>query len=89
MITMADAVPEDVNAIVALYAELDEFYGAGTGPRTGTRAGAAGAHDAPVERLDGSVRPCSATRQAARYWPGMAPCWRASPATSSSGRRRR
>jgi GNAT superfamily N-acetyltransferase len=46
VITMADAVPEDVNAIVALYAELDEFYGAGTG----TRAGAAGAHDAPVER---------------------------------------
>ena len=28
MITMADAVPGDVDAIVALYAELDEFYAA-------------------------------------------------------------
>ncbi|HEX3959770.1 MAG TPA: GNAT family N-acetyltransferase [Trebonia sp.] len=35
---MADATPGDVDAIVALYAELDEFYGA------------AGAHDALAER---------------------------------------
>jgi hypothetical protein len=38
VITMADAAPGDVDAIVALYAELDEFYGA------------AGAHDALAER---------------------------------------
>lgn len=29
MITMADAVPGDIDAIVALDAELDEFYGPG------------------------------------------------------------
>ena len=38
MITVADAGPADVDALVALYAELDEFYGV------------PGARDAPAER---------------------------------------
>src|SRR5258708_35620450 len=45
---MADATPGDVDAIVALYAELDEFYGAGEG----SGEGAAGDHDAPAERAE-------------------------------------
>jgi len=38
VITVADAGPADVDALVALYAELDEFYGV------------PGAQDAPAER---------------------------------------
>jgi GNAT superfamily N-acetyltransferase len=48
VITMADAVPGDVDAIVALYAELDEFYGEGEG----VGEGVAGASDAPAERAE-------------------------------------